>query len=71
VNSLNPRYNPKASIALITANISLSVLFIAFSLYFSEAYLHIFSSDFVGYLCGFCFSIALHPSSDASVSIMK
>jgi len=71
VNSLNPRYNLKAFIALIIAKISLSVLFIAFSLYFPEAYLHIFSSNFGEYLCGFCFNIAPHPNLDAFVSVMK
>jgi hypothetical protein len=71
VNSLNPKYNLKAFIALITAKISLSVLFIAFNLYFPEAYLHIFSSNFDEYFWGLCLSIAPHPITDASVSIMK
>jgi hypothetical protein len=71
VNSLNPRYSLKAFIALITAKIFLSVLFIAFNLNLPEVYLHIFSSNFDEYLGGFCLSIASHPNSDASISIIK
>jgi hypothetical protein len=71
VNSLNPRYSLKAFIALIKAKISLSVLFIAFNLNLPKAYLYIFSSNFDEYWCGFCLSIAPHPNSDASISIIK